>query len=114
MDNYHISGNKLIFEEGHVVEFDFPVLKTLIINQSIIILLNVPGKKGYNQNIFAVNFRGKIIWQIERSADLDGIGDCPFVSVEINKSELVCFAWCGFRLTVNPASGKVTSQIFAK
>lgn len=114
MDNYYISGRKIVFEGGNAVEFDFPIRKTLMFNKSIIVLLDVFRDTGYNQNIFAVNFKGNVTWQVEGSLDADMAGFCPFISVEVSNQELLCFNRCGFRLTINPATGQVTSQVFDK
>ena len=112
MDNYCISNRKIIFEAGSVVEFDFSIKQTLIFNHHIIVLLDIPADTCYNQNVFAVNFKGKTVWQIQGSDNLDRLGICPFTSIGISHYELICFNLCGFRLTVNPATGHVTSQVF--
>jgi hypothetical protein len=114
MDNYYISGRKIAFEAGNAIEFDFPIGKTLTYKNKIIVLLDVFHEGGYNQNMFAVSFRGKIVWQVEKSLDADLIGYCPFTSVELNHPELLCFNKCGFRITVNPVNGHITSQVFTK
>jgi hypothetical protein len=114
MDNYYISAHKLVFEAGNVVEFESTIQKTLAIDRKIIVLLHSAGNAADNRNIFAVNFNGDLLWQIEKSLDLDIIGDCPFVGIEINKAELVCYNWCGFRFTADPATGQITSRVFTR
>jgi hypothetical protein len=103
-----------MFEAGESVEFDFPIRKTLIYDNKIIVLLDVFRDTGYNQNIFAVNFKGQLLWQVEKSIDVDVKGFCPFTSVEVNQLELICLNKCGFRFTVNPSTGEVTSQVYNK
>jgi len=114
IDNYSISGSKIIFEAGRIAEFDFLIKKAMTFNHYIIVLLDIPSRSSYNQNVFAINYKGRILWQIDGLEIHSLTPCCPFISIEIRNRELVCLNACGFRFTVNPATGKVTSQVFTK
>lgn len=114
IENYHIDQKKIIFETGNIVEFDFPIKETIVFDGKIIVLLDIWGNTRYNQNVFAIDFNGKILWQIERTENLDMIGYCPFINIETDNLKLVSFNWCGFKFTVDAKTGEVTERIFTK
>ncbi len=83
MNSYIIEATRIIFDNGSVVEFNFPVKANIEYEDKVIVLLDI-GNSKYNQNIFAVNSGAAILWQIEKSNDLDLIGYCPFVGIEMS------------------------------
>ncbi|MGN8072637.1 hypothetical protein [Mucilaginibacter sp. 22184] len=115
-ENYHIDEKKIVFEKGLTVEFDFPIKETLVFNDKIIVLLDIVGTTNtkYNQNVFAIDRNGKILWQIERTENLDAIGYCPFISIEMDNLNLVSFNWCGYKFIIDPKTGEVIERIFTK
>jgi hypothetical protein len=114
IDNFIIEGKKIIFETGKSIEFDFKIHKSIAINDKIIILLDSPDKGIYNQNIFAVAFDGNLIWQVEKSPDLDLIGYCPYTGLYREGSDIVGYNWCGFRITIDTETGKIMNILFTK
>ncbi|GGB21269.1 MULTISPECIES: hypothetical protein [Mucilaginibacter] len=112
--SYRVDQKKIIFETGKFIEFDFSIQDTLVFDSKIVVLLDISGDTKFNQNVYAIDFNGEILWQIERSENLDIIGYCPFISIEIQNLKLVSFNWCGFRFTIDPGTGKVNESIFTK
>lgn len=112
--SYRLDQKKIIFETGKFIQFDFSVQETLVFNGKIIVLLKILGNTKFNQNVYAIDFNGEILWQIERSENLDIIGYCPFISIEIQNLKLVSFNWCGFKFTIDPDTGKAIESIFTK
>jgi len=110
---YQIDNNKIQFENGNVVEFDLPVKTAVRYQDQLIVLLETVGVI-YNQNIFAVDDSGDTIWQIERSGNLDNIGDCSFSSIEVNEGNLSAYNWCGFRFTFDLKNGRIIDHYFTK
>lgn len=111
--DYQIDSHKIKFDNGNEVEFDFPVQSTIVHHEKVIVLLDTVGGI-CNQNIFAVNNDAQILWQIERSENLDLIGECPFTSISIRENNLSAFNWCGFRFTFDINNGSVLDQYFTK
>jgi len=60
----------------------------LLIGNVLIILLDKPIKKIYNQNVFALDIKTKsIIWQVNEKKEFPGGNrDCPFSDVFINEN----------------------------
>ncbi|SEO56499.1 hypothetical protein SAMN05192574_109106 [Mucilaginibacter gossypiicola] len=112
--SYRVDQQKIIFETGKFIEFDFSVQDTLVFDGKIIVLLDVSGNIRFNRNVYAIDFNGELLWQIERSENLDLIGYCPFISVEAQNPKLVSFNWCGFKFIIDPDTGKVIESIFTK
>jgi len=111
--DYQIDNKRIKFDNGNEVEFDFPVQSTIVYHKKVIVLLDTVGGI-YNQNIFAVNSDAQILWQIERSENLDLLGDCSFTSISIREDNLSAFNWCGFRFTFDINTGSVLDQYFTK
>ena len=111
--NYYTNGKEINLD-GRSVRFDFPIRDTLTIDDTIIILLHIPTGIKCNRNLYAINLQGTILWQIDEVADLDLIGNCPFISIKKQESSLIIFNWCGFRYTVDPKSGKIIEKVFTK
>lgn len=63
---YRTHGNELILDNGTVVRFDLPIRKAIDVVEVIIVMLDVPPRQVFTENIFGVSDEGKIIWQIER------------------------------------------------
>ncbi|NHA04490.1 hypothetical protein G7092_11815 [Mucilaginibacter sp. HC2] len=114
IENHQVDQKKIILEKGNIVEFDFPIKETLAFDGKIIVLLDILENIRYNKNVFAIDFDGKILWQIAKTENLDMIGYCPFISIEIENLKLVSFNWCGFKFTVDAKTGYVTERIFTK
>ena len=108
-----IEGQRVTFDNGSVVGFDFPVKEKIEFEDKVIVLLKI-GNSQYNQNVFAINKAGMILWQIEKSEDLDLMGYCPFVNIEMRQGQLILWNWCGFRLTADIDTGKIIDSVFTK
>lgn len=52
---FQLLGNRIKFNNGTVIEFEYPinVSKTIIVDFVVIIILKVPSKAIYNNNVFA-------------------------------------------------------------
>ncbi|MDB5132989.1 MAG: hypothetical protein JWR02_2738 [Mucilaginibacter sp.] len=114
MKEYTIDERKLVFGNGNTLEFDFAIMKVIDQNERIYVMLDVFGDNFYNQNIFAVSGSGELLWQIEKSNELDSIGHCPFIDFEITESLLISWNWCGFRFRVDINNGKIVDSTFTK
>ena len=76
-------------------------------------VLEIPSKVIYNENVFAVNEIGKIVWRIafKKEQLFCKYEDCPFVGTIINKQgQLVLFNWCDTAFIVNPLTGEILDK----
>jgi hypothetical protein len=111
--SYKIEGKKISFSTTECIEFDFPISKVLEFDNKILVLLDVLDGI-FNRNVFAISNLGDFLWQIQKSKELDAIGNCPFTSFDIRNGNLSLFNWCGFRFTVDIDTGEIMSSIFTK
>jgi len=114
--NFTIDYKKIVFANGYSLEFEYPLKKTLIVNDVIIIMVESPFNVTYNQNIFAITTSGDFLWRIkEVELYYTGVKDCQYVGIEKNdENELVLFNWCDTAVIVNPNTGEVIRKYHTK
>src|ERR1700733_8519438 len=105
---YKIESGSLIFKNGESVDFEYPVKKTVQIDDAIIVVTDASKDKAHYQNVFAFKTSGDFLWRInDMSLFYDGPW-CAWIGVTINKDgELVLFNWCDTAVVVNPTTGEV-------
>ena len=106
--DYNVSGNTLAFANKTDVDFEYPILKILEVDDLLIVVLDIPNTKDDNRNVFAFGITGDYLWQI-KNVELYYIGNwCPYIDVSINKeNEVVLFNWCDTAVVINPQDGEV-------
>jgi hypothetical protein len=61
------------------------------------------------KNLFCIDRDGTIIWTAELYQPID-----EFVEAELGEEGLIAQTWSGLRVTMNPETGQVISQVFTK
>jgi hypothetical protein len=109
-NRYTISNNVLrIGAIRH--SFKFPIEDWLETEDMVIVLLDVPLKVQYNENVFGVGLVDNRIWQIEKKQYPPGYrNQCPFVSIVIYEGQLRLNNWCSKYLIVEPLTGKIIEE----
>jgi hypothetical protein len=116
-DIFRISNNQILFTNGKVIEFDYPIWErfTLVIDFTIIILLDIPSGTLYNENVFGLSTTGNFLWQIDITGQPLREKFCQFVGSFINESgQLVLFNWCDKAFIVNQITGKILDHYTTK
>jgi len=110
--NYQIESNKIIFENGIITKFEYEIIKTLKVNDIILVLIKKPFRVIYNRTIFAVSYNGNILWQVpDRDSYPGEEKDCPFVDMILNtEGNIVLFNWCSIAFVVDPNTGTVLCE----
>lgn len=110
---YRTEKNKLLIEDDEIV-FDFSIDSYIEIEGMLIVLLDIPPKIKYNENVFGVSlFERKIKWQIEkRKYPLE-----KFTKLNCNYNGIVAYEnkarlnnWCDTYLLVDPLTGKILEE----
>ena len=112
---YTVIQNKLILKNGNSVAFVYPILENqvLMIDGIIIVTIETPPKVIYNNNVFAVNVTGEIVWRISFKKEqlFYQKDNCPFTGPLINKEgQLVLCNWCDTAFIVNPQTGEILEK----
>jgi hypothetical protein len=107
--SYLIKDNELIFTDNSIISFDFPIKEEINIDDILIIRLEVPIEKIYNENVYGISIKGqKIIWQINKvKYDSE---NCPFIKIYIKENQLFLRNWCHITFEVNYKTGEITNQ----
>lgn len=108
---YSKDNNKLTVNNIYTIEFKYPIQKTLEYLGKLVVLLDKPLNIKYNDNVFAVDENGKIIWQVSKINTYPGNQeDCPFVDIFINEGKLILDNWCSISVIVDIMTGEVLSK----
>jgi hypothetical protein len=108
---YSITENKITFDNGNKAELPYPVKKIIEYADTIIILIDVPIRVIYTQNVYAYTANGIFLWQVKDRKYPGGSEDCPFTNIFINKeNKLVLFNWCDVGLVVDAKTGEILSE----
>jgi len=107
---YSINGNILIV--GNVTHpFQFPIDSYLEIEGMVVVLLDIPPKVRYNENVFGVSLVDNHVWQItkiEHHPDYKQM--CPFVGLGLKDGNLRLNNWCDKYYIVDPWTGKILEE----
>lgn len=113
---YIINLNTITLANGYSLDFEHPILETVIADHVIVIVLDVPFKTAYNQNVFAISTSGDFLWRVsETELFYRGPYGCVYISVIVNNDgELVLFNWCDTAVIVDPQTGNVLRKYQTK
>jgi len=115
-NKYHINKNKLILDNSEIV-FDFPIDYCVEISGMLIVLLSIPVKTKYNENVFGVSLsEKKIKWQIAKKRfKLEEFDDyknthCKYTGISVYGGRLRLNNWCDTYLIVDPSTGQILEE----
>lgn len=119
LNKYSVEGNTITLNNGKAITFDYPInnKEVLEIDGIIIVVLEIPPRIIYNDNVFAVNIDGEIIWRVnfKREQLFYQRKDCSFIGVLLNKEgQLILFNWCDTAFIVNPETGEILDRYITK
>ncbi len=101
-----IDNNKIFLDDNLLLSFDYAIKEFIDFENVIVVCLNyydVP----FNENIFAINYKGKVLWQITKYTSVE---DRKSSFVGLNReNENSCWAvnWDGTSLLLDIATGKI-------
>ena len=113
---YEIKENKLTINGNQSIKFKYNVKNVVEVNNTIIVLLDIPPKESMSENIFAISDEGQILWQIEpRKDSTKNDPDDVYVGLHyINQDEIKAFHWQGLAVVVDTFTGKIKSVLVTK
>lgn len=115
MKNFQVKNNKLIIN-NKLITFDYDIEKIINNDDKLYILLSIPIKKIYNNNIFAVSQNGDMLWQVELPWYAVENKDYPFTNIWFNEEEtkLYAYNWHGFEHIIDIKTGEIDDGEFTK
>jgi hypothetical protein len=107
-------GNELVVSNNKVV-FNYPIRYIEEVNNTLIVLLEIPYNETFLDNVFGVSNTGEIKWRIENVGDVFSVkNQLPFENLNIQGNEVFVSDFYGRRYFINPISGKLLSSDIAK
>ncbi|MEE9444899.1 MAG: hypothetical protein V3V19_04460 [Cocleimonas sp.] len=95
------------------VNLPYPVVQALDFNGIVMARVEPEIYEIFNCNIFAVDGKGKIKWQIEESPHGTEV-DKPYTSISIMENKLIAGNWNGVDYVVDIKDGSIRTQSFNK
>ena len=108
---HSIEGNALIFSNNRRHDFKFPVAEVLDFEDVLIVRLATDYSAQMNENVFAFDIAGKLLWQIQPR--LSRASQSPYVSITRHNSFVDAFNWDGYTVTIDPLLGHVIEEGFS-
>ncbi|WP_294449507.1 hypothetical protein [uncultured Ruminococcus sp.] len=108
--NIKIHENALYIND-ELVTFDFNIDTLIIMDTKIIVLLDIPYDSNELDNIYAVDFKGKIIWRVEKAAKkYPKLRHDPYVGISMLDEKLLARQFYGQRYIIDPDTGKLIER----
>ena len=98
--------NKGIYSNGQkVIEFEYPIDQIVVYKKAIVVLLNHDFYKVNNENVFCIDHKGNLLWQVPSFEYIDKRS--PFVGIRREGENVKLFNWSGEFVVIEPLSGKI-------
>lgn len=113
--SYSISKKTLKLASGKKVEFEYPIYKAVEIGDVIVVCLGIPVDRQFNENVFAVDRDGRVLWQVNPVTPIKPISKGGgYVGIGNAAGLVRLFNWDGMVYDVDPNTGVVVSSYFGK
>lgn len=112
----NVIGNCIMLPNGKSQVFPYSIWDYKLHRDMVFILLDYPADGGVNENVYALNNQGSIVWQIEKVSCPGGVKDCPFTGINIDPKtgNLWLYNWSGYLFTVVPETGEILAKLLTK
>ncbi len=99
--------NELVVENNKIV-FEHDIRYVVEVNDSLIVLLEIPNNTSYLNNVFGINKNGEIKWRIQNVADVFPVkNQLPFENLMVNGTDVFVSDFYGRRFSLNPTNGEI-------
>ena len=102
--------NKIVVDNNKVV-FDHNIRYVKEVNDTLIVLLEVPNNVTYLNNVFGITKIGEIKWRIQSVSDVFPVkNQLPFENLMVNGNDVYVSDFYGRRFLLNPTNGEILSS----
>ena len=110
---YTVQGNVLTFVmSDKKIEFDFEIGDCIEFEQCLIVRLQVPPKACYNENVFSYDYKGNMLWQVEKIEHI--YNNSPYVKLGYKGPNVLLYNWDGTVYLLNPLTGETLLKRWMK
>jgi hypothetical protein len=104
---FTVQWRELRLASGHTIEFKYQVHSALQTGAVIAVLLHVPAEGVLNENIFGVNERGDILWQIQKRPQAPA--NSPYLRIATVNGELLAYGSDNSIVSIDHRTGTLIS-----
>lgn len=102
--------NEIVVDNNKIV-FEYNIRCVKEVNETLIVLLEIPNNVTYLNNVFGINKIGEIMWRIQSVNDVFPVkNQLPFENLMVNDTEVFVSDFYGRRFSFNPTNGKILSS----
>jgi hypothetical protein len=108
---YEIKETKIIFDNGIIINFDYPIGGVADYGDVIVVRLEIPYQIRdiiFNENVFGVSVSGKILWQIK--PQYPKTKKVYYGSLDKEDQYAVVANWLGLVLYLDPYTGNIVKR----
>ena len=103
--------DKELVVENNKIVFDYNIRYVKEVNDTLIVLLEIPNNIRYLNNVFGINENGEIKWRIQSGGDVFPIkNQLPFENLMVNGTDIFVSDFYGRRFSINQTNGEIFSS----
>jgi len=114
--DYRIENDFLIIvqpsKEEVKVKFKWPIAEVLRFDKMLVVRLRITPDACENENVFGVKPNGEIAWQVPKRKYM--YEDSPFTGMGVKNDKVRITNWDGTVLILDPETGEVVGESYAK
>lgn len=111
---YTITGSKLNVGEK-CVSFSHAIRDVKEISNILVVLLDIPSNDNSVDNLYAVNEKGDIVWDVQHIAEVYPTERIlPYEQIVIKDQEIRAMDFYGRCYFINPSDGKILKRVIYK
>lgn len=104
------NGNEIVVDNNKI-SFDHNIRYVKEVNDTLIVLLEIPNNVTYLNNVYGITKDGKMKWRIQNVSDIFPIkNQLPFENLMIQGTDVYVSDFYGRRFSVNPTNGEILSS----
>lgn len=98
----------VLYVNNELVKFRFEIDTVLVLDSQVIVLIKVPYDTDNNDNVYSVDFNGKITWQIETAKKrFPKLQHYPYVGLSYRNGSLIVHDFYGTDIIVDIKDGRI-------
>ena len=97
-----------LYVNNELVKFQFEIDTVLVLDSQVIVLIKTPYDIDNNDNVYSVDFHGKITWQIESAKKrFQKLRYYPYVGLSYKNDNLIVHDFYGTDIIVDVKDGRI-------
>lgn len=100
--------------DGNEVEFEYPIKKSVVLDDLVVVLLDPPVNEDVRDNVVCLTPTGEQKWTIEPPTTEDVQGEVVYVDIQAAEGDLIANTWEGMAYSVDRDSGKIEVRGWGK